>query len=109
MKFRTYIFTLIVIAGFSTYLYAAQSVTLTPLDSPDTLSNGKSYFLAGKMFRFRVQAIDPLAGGRPYWNTITLDLFRTTLIAQAIQVLASWNGVISISIISRISIILYNR
>ncbi|OHD63314.1 MAG: hypothetical protein A2176_00310 [Spirochaetes bacterium RBG_13_51_14] len=73
MKFRTYIFTLIVIAGFSTYLYAAQSVTLTPLDSPDTLSNGKSYFLAGKMYRFRVQAIDPLAGGRPYWNTITLD------------------------------------
>ena len=50
---------------------AISSVTLTPA-SPTTLSNGNSYYLAGKQYSFRVQAVDTAATGKAYWNQITL-------------------------------------
>jgi hypothetical protein len=50
---------------------AISSVTLTPAP-PTTLSNGNSYYLAGVTYNFRVQAVDPAATGKAYWNQITL-------------------------------------
>jgi hypothetical protein len=50
---------------------AVTSVTLTPA-SPTTLSNGNSYYLAGIQYDFIVQAVDPVATGKSYWNQITL-------------------------------------
>lgn len=48
------------------------SVTLTPA-TPDALSNGKSYYVAGKQYTFRVRAVDPEATQDTDWNQITLE------------------------------------
>mgnify|MGYP000881342562 FL=1 len=51
------------------------SVTLTPA-VPDTLSNGKAYYVAGKPYTFRVQAVNASAAADTDWSSITLH-FRT--------------------------------
>lgn len=48
------------------------SVTLSPA-SPTTLSNGKSYYVAGKQYTFRVRAVDPEAVADTDWNQIVLE------------------------------------
>lgn len=53
--------------------YAATSVTLTVIDPPTTLSNGKSYFLAGRSYRVRVQAVYGAAPATNFWNSIRLN------------------------------------
>ncbi len=52
---------------------AITSVTLTPA-SPTTLTNGRSYYLAGVPYEFRVQATDPAATGKTYWDRIVVDI-----------------------------------
>jgi hypothetical protein len=67
---------------------AAQSVIITPLDPPTTLSNGKAYYLAGMAYRFRVQAVDPAATGQNYWNNFTINFISggSTLRSCTIQI-----------------------
>jgi hypothetical protein len=48
------------------------SVTLTPA-IPTTLSNGKSYYVAGVQYTFRVRAVDPEATQDTDWNQIALE------------------------------------
>lgn len=57
------------------------SVTLTPA-SPTTLSNGKSYYVAGIPYTFRVRAVDPEATQDTDWNQIVLE-FREGGITRA--------------------------
>lgn len=57
------------------------SVTLTPA-TPTTLSNGKSYYVAGVPYTFRVQAVDPEATVDTDWNQIIL-VFRENGIVRA--------------------------
>ncbi len=51
------------------------SVTLTP-ETPTTLSNGKSYYVAGMQYTFRVQAVDPEATQDTDWNQIVLVFYE---------------------------------
>lgn len=59
---------------------AITSVTLTPAP-PTTMSNGRAYYLAGVPYVFRVQATDPLATGKAYWNQIVVEI-RQGLVAR---------------------------
>lgn len=72
---------------------AITSVTLSVLDPPDLLSNGRSYFLAGKTYRFRVQAVDPSATGGAYWNTIVLNITGGRSLTVAIPTSAKSSAV----------------
>jgi hypothetical protein len=51
---------------------AISSVTITPAPST-TLSNGNSYYLAGRQYIFRVQALDTAATGKADWTSIQLS------------------------------------
>lgn len=88
MKNRTPIYTVILLgvmifaAGVYLLQAAVTSATLTVIDAPTVLSNGKSYFLAGMQYRFRVQAVDPAATGAAYWDTIVLE-FREGAVTRA--------------------------
>lgn len=83
MKRKTAIITLIFTFSLCSYSYAAiTSVTVTPA-TQNTLSNGKSYYLAGVQYTFRVQATDPLATGKSYWNDITLRFYEGATIRQS--------------------------
>ncbi len=57
------------------------SVTLTPA-TPTTLSNGKSYYVAGKQYPFRVRAVDPEAVQDTDWDQIILE-FREGGVTRA--------------------------
>lgn len=59
---------------------AITSVTLSPAVAT-TLSNGLSYYLAGRPYTFKVQAVDPAATQQADWNQITLQ-FRTGAVMQ---------------------------
>ncbi|MFC1669785.1 fibronectin type III domain-containing protein [Spirochaetota bacterium] len=73
MKGKIIFFTLFIIITLSAYSHAAvTSVTLTPA-TPNTLSNGKAYYLAGVTYTFRVQATDPTAVSKADWSQIRLN------------------------------------
>ncbi len=67
------------------------SVSLTALDSPTTLSNGRAYFLAGRDYRFRVQATAADNTLLTDWNSISININQgaATLRAQCIIDIAS--------------------
>lgn len=74
------------------------SVTLTPA-SPTTLSNGKSYYVAGVPYTFRVRAVDPEAVQDTDWNQIVLE-FRegaTTRASCTININAGSDAVGAVS------------
>lgn len=70
---KKYIFLIIVvIVSLSSQAMAAiTSVTLTAA-SPTTMSNGRTYYCAGRIaagdYTFRIQANDPAATGKAYWS-----------------------------------------
>lgn len=76
-KIKSIIITLFLLSGTVPGFAAitAGSVVLTAMDPPTTLSNGRSYFLAGKDYRFRIQAASPDNSANTDWGNISLNIY----------------------------------
>lgn len=66
-NFNIHFLLLLIILFFSEAKAAVTSVVLTPA-TPDTMSNGHGYYLAGNQYSFQINVIDPAATS---WTDIT--------------------------------------
>jgi hypothetical protein len=104
MKIRSIILALIIIVLVPVSSFAAITVVNLTQATPTTLSNGKSYYLAGVNYTFRVQATDPLATGRPYWNQIILRFYEGATVREScvidIDAVASAGGEVGLEVVN---------
>ncbi len=87
---------------------AISSVTLTPT-AATLFSNAKSYYAAGIVYTFRVQAADPAATGKGDWTSIQLEFIsggtqQNCTIAMATDTATVENGVVVDSIVDNTAI-----
>jgi hypothetical protein len=64
---------------------AITSVKVTPA-TPTTLTNARAYYLAGVPYTFRVQATDPAATGKTYWDYIRVDIHQGATTEQSFTI-----------------------